>query len=203
MLRLRLVLIMGLTFLLPAAAHADAVIVYDLSVVFQGGNTLTGTLSTQLVEDPDDPSVFHQVADVNYFSGSTDLAHFYWWGGDGSVDPPNPPPTPVYPEGVIVDLGLEGDRYNEYATYVYVPSGSLNDGSGGPVCSLAFDCGKGFLSNTTTDDPFGGLDYGVPAVSGRIVREGASPVPEPAELTLLATGVLAGISLLRRRVRGD
>ena len=68
------------------------------------------------------------------------------------------------------------------------------------MCALDFDCGNG-PSTAVTTDPYGVIDYNTPAISGSIVREGVAPsaVPEPAEATLLLTGLGLGVKLLRQR----
>ena len=180
----------------PMMASAEPFAVFDVSVVFADGNQLTGTVSLT------DKNALFLTEDLTYQAGATVLATYT---GQGELIPFLPPmgsPAPGPTTTAVVSPGPAG---NPYEIGLILPTGQIADWAGGSVCLVDSGCSNGLYTTATTTEPspYGGTEYVTePAVSGSFVREGAaSPVPEPTELTLLATGLLAGAAAVRRQVR--
>jgi len=169
---------------MPVMAHAVAVTQFALNGTFLDNTTVTGTFGVDTITGT--------VLTANFlYNGQTFSTVLFQFPFDCCADPNSLP----------VGYGLAvGTTSSVLPALRFLLSGttavdSLVGYTGGNVCSDTLPCGP------DSDGNFWESGYRDPSGNGIGLNYGSvTPVPEPASLALLGSGLLAGLGAIRWRI---
>ncbi len=169
---MRLLLLSALAVFVSAAsaAHADTIKNFNLHSDFNGGYVAQGTVT------------------IDVTSGIVETSHIVLSQGstvDATFTTPDSYDETFGSSSFIAEFP---DPAQGYTYDLILPTASLVGYTGGSVCTQSATC-SGYPSGIQFSS--GG---GEAAIDGSL-----SPTPEPSSLLLLATGLLAGLVVLRQR----